>query len=118
MLGTSQGILYLCFVILAALPIALAHGLDDATDMMNMSRDTHSSMSMQNMESDPDVSNYCSYSEHTGLMYAHIILMIISWVVLMPLGKCICFEFTLLDLGSPVVAVMLSIARSRFTIVS
>lgn len=84
MLSTSRGILYLGFVILAGLPIALAHGSDDAA---NTSHSDHASMSMPNMEPMPDIPSYFSHPEHSGLMYAHIVLMVISWVILMPLGK-------------------------------
>ncbi|KAL2356106.1 integral membrane protein [Cryomyces antarcticus] len=42
--------------------------------------------------------SYFSVAEHAGLMYGHISLMVLAWVVVLP------------------VAVMFSIARSRFTI--
>jgi len=78
MLSTSRETLCLGFVILGTLPLALAHGPDHAADTDG----AHDSMNMPNMEP----TNYFSYPEHTKLMYAHIISMIVSWVILMPLG--------------------------------
>ncbi|KAG4222777.1 hypothetical protein PC116_g28750, partial [Phytophthora cactorum] len=80
-----------------AIPTILAHGHGDegATDMdMNMD------MSKEEPKPDPESypPTYFSHPEHVVEIYAHIALMVISWVVMLP------------------IAVMFSIARSRYTL--
>ncbi|KAK6953385.1 hypothetical protein Daesc_005688 [Daldinia eschscholtzii] len=83
--------------IAGAIPTILAHGHGDegATDMdMNMD------MSKEEPKPDPESypPTYFSHPEHVVEIYAHIALMVISWVVMLP------------------IAVMFSIARSRYTL--
>ncbi|KAI1501549.1 hypothetical protein F5X99DRAFT_418457 [Biscogniauxia marginata] len=57
-------------------------------------------MTAEEPKPDPDSypPTYFSHPEHAGVMYAHIALMVVSWVFVLP------------------IAVMFSIARSRFTL--
>ncbi|CAK7272866.1 hypothetical protein SEPCBS57363_005365 [Sporothrix epigloea] len=99
-------------LVLAIAPVVLAHGDDEG---MNMEMESSSSLDMT--EALPQAVNpttnsttdeaaivykptYFAHPEHAGLMYAHILLMTLAWVFALP------------------VAVMLSIARSRYTLPS
>jgi len=83
--------------IASALPLALAHGGEEHMDM-DMSMD--SAQSSADAPADLPVGNltYFGLPEHAGAMYGHIVLMVLAWVVILPVG------------------VMFSIARSRYTI--
>ncbi|PTD10660.1 hypothetical protein HYE67_006353 [Fusarium culmorum] len=82
---------------LALLPIVFAHG--DSQDMgkMNMGID-HNSNTTQSPKHQDYPNTYFAHSEHSGVIYAHISLMVISWVFILP------------------IAVMFSLTRSRFTL--
>ncbi|KAL0936701.1 uncharacterized protein CTRU02_208916 [Colletotrichum truncatum] len=86
---------------LGLVPLILAHGThEDGTDAMNMDMD-QSSHSSGPEEPKPDSSyppTYFALADHAGVMYAHIGAMVLAWVFVLP------------------VAVMLSIARSRYTL--
>ncbi|KAI1249848.1 hypothetical protein MGN70_009464 [Eutypa lata] len=88
--------------IVAALPTVLAHGGDHDDGGMDMGGDADMNMGgadeAANAEADPSQMSYFTYAEHTTAIYAHIALMVIGWVVLLP------------------IAVMFSIARSRYTL--
>ncbi|KAL7619961.1 hypothetical protein AAE478_010508 [Parahypoxylon ruwenzoriense] len=83
--------------LVGALPAVLAHGHDDegATNM-----DTDMDVSKEDPKPDPDSypPTYFSHTEHVAEIYAHIALMVISWIIMLP------------------TAVMFSIARSRYTL--
>ncbi|KAI2471155.1 hypothetical protein F4781DRAFT_143667 [Annulohypoxylon bovei var. microspora] len=74
-----------------ALPAALAHGNDDEGAM---------DMAKEDPKPDPNSypPTYFSHTEHVAEIYAHIALMVVSWVIMLP------------------IAVMFSIARSRYTL--
>lgn len=80
--------------VLGLVPAALAHGDEHAGDMdMDMGAPS---------EPKPDSEyppTYFSHTEYTGAVMTHVALMILGWVFVLP------------------VAVMLSIARSRYTLV-
>ncbi|KAI1862418.1 hypothetical protein JX265_009132 [Neoarthrinium moseri] len=84
-------------VVLGSLPAALAHG--DEHESMNMDGD----MAMGTEEPKPDAGSYpptyFTHPEHRGTIYAHIALMVLGWVFMLPTG------------------VMLSLAKSRYTLV-
>ncbi|CAK7236477.1 hypothetical protein SEUCBS140593_009632 [Sporothrix eucalyptigena] len=98
-------------LVLAVTPAVLAHGDDEG---MDMDMDMESGHGMEMPEPLPQAFNatlnstmngtitykptYFAHPEHVGLMYAHILLMTIAWVFALP------------------VAVMLSLARSRYTL--
>lgn len=74
------------------LPVVGAHGDDMDMDMnmdANAAPDPHSSdhhipVSASSWEIRP---SYCSHSGHASLMYGHIALMILSWVIVLPVGR-------------------------------
>ncbi|KAI2483278.1 hypothetical protein Ptr902_05595 [Pyrenophora tritici-repentis] len=78
-------------LLLELLPLAAAHGHGDGMDMS-----AHDAQPAQ--PQDNGFGGYWSLSEHASLMYWHIGLEILAWVVVLP------------------VAVMFSVARSRFTL--
>ncbi|KAI1808675.1 hypothetical protein F4811DRAFT_559066 [Daldinia bambusicola] len=95
---TQSALKALALVAIAgAIPTILAHGHDDEGAM-----DMNATMDMGKVEPKPDPESYpptyFSHSEHVVEIYAHIALMVISWVVMLP------------------TAVMFSIARSRYTL--
>lgn len=70
-------------VILGTVPTVLAHGNDDGA--MDVGMDT----SVE--EPKPDASSYepsyFTHPDHRGLIHAHVALMVIAWVVLLPIGE-------------------------------
>ncbi|PVH76018.1 integral membrane protein [Cadophora sp. DSE1049] len=85
-------------VLLTFASVALAHGHDD--DMtMNMGEPAHAPPpATPSNSAKPDT--YFQYGEHSALMLAHIVLMTIGWVFVLP------------------ISVMFSISRSRFSLSS
>ncbi|OLN87664.1 putative membrane protein C3B8.06 [Colletotrichum chlorophyti] len=88
-------------VAFGVVPLVLAHGAHgDAAGDMNV--DMGMDMSHSAVETKPDSHSYpptyFALADHAGLMYAHIVSMVLAWVFVLP------------------VAVMLSIARSRYTL--
>jgi len=78
-------------LLLELLPLTAAHGHGDGMDMS-----AHDAPEVQPQNS--GFGGYWSLSEHASLMYWHIGLEILAWVVILP------------------IAVMFSVARSRFTL--
>lgn len=64
--------------ILGALPAVLAHGDDEGEGMPAPQED-------QKLDSYPPT--YFSHPEHQGVMYAHIVLMVLGWVFVLPIGE-------------------------------
>ncbi|KAI0475015.1 hypothetical protein GGR56DRAFT_491399 [Xylariaceae sp. FL0804] len=95
---TALGLLALGAII-GALPVAFAHGDDEGGAMdMGTAGDMGADQPPPDEMSFPP--SYSTHPEHVGAIYAHIILMAIGWMVVLP------------------TAVMLSLARSRYTLVS
>ncbi|EPE03400.1 integral membrane protein [Ophiostoma piceae UAMH 11346] len=91
--------LYTGILLLAVAPSVLAHGDDEAMNMdMAMANDHGASIANTTEEVKVYPPTYFAHPEHRSLIYAHIILMTLAWVFALP------------------VAVMLSIARSRYTL--
>ncbi|KAH9880144.1 hypothetical protein J1614_002170 [Plenodomus biglobosus] len=82
-------------LLLAFATSVIAHGDAHDDDTMDMGGDTAPPAQLQD---DGRLQSYWSLSEHAMLMYWHIALEIVAWAVVLP------------------VAVMLSIARSRFVL--
>ncbi|RGP71831.1 hypothetical protein FLONG3_6945 [Fusarium longipes] len=79
-------------LVLVLLPIVVAHGDSKEMEMVHGSNTTHPAK-------DHDYTNtYFAHSEHSGVVYTHIALMVLSWVFILP------------------IAVMLSLAGSRYTL--
>lgn len=89
----------------AFLLIALGAARPDGNSDMNMNLD---------MEAEDNPQNYFALGEHSGSILAHIILEVISWCFILPVGK---FPISwLCHFKADRAAVMLSIAHSRYTI--
>lgn len=80
----SAARLLVATAVLAALPAALAHGDDDH---MDMSIDVAEQEPQQ--VSDAAGLTYFRLPEHTGAIYGHIALMLVAWIVVLPIGKCL-----------------------------
>lgn len=106
-------------VIAAALPAVLAHGDDEGGMDMDMGDDMDMPPKGEPEPAPEGYETYFAHQEHAAKMYAHIALMTVSWVLVLPVGKFtrlpqlrFCGRLTLLR----VAAVMFSIARSRYTL--
>ncbi len=120
---------------LAALPTALAHG-DENMTMGGGSGMEGMGEAAAPLPEEEYAPTYFAHPEHKGVIYAHIIMMIVSWVFLLPVGKTLsplppslCPKEWFIPLCSTAgefvananpgwKAVMLSLARSRYTLVS
>ncbi|KAI0165072.1 hypothetical protein GGR52DRAFT_93485 [Hypoxylon sp. FL1284] len=100
--ATRSALQLLALVAVAgALPAVLAHGDEGATDMdKDMNMNMNMNMTKADPKPDPDSypPNYFAHPEHVVEIYAHIVLMAIGWVFMLPL------------------AVLFSIAQSRYTL--
>ncbi|KAH8903898.1 hypothetical protein BR93DRAFT_940540 [Coniochaeta sp. PMI_546] len=83
--------------VLGLVPAALAHGDDDMK--MDMGMGANSTVD-QPLPEDEYPLTYFALGEHTAAIYGHIGLMVIAWVFMLP------------------VAIMLSLARSRYTLIA
>lgn len=64
---------------------AYAHGHDDGMDGMDMGGEKSQS---QDAENDPyNDPSYAGLSSHSGMMMAHIGLMVLAWFFILPVGK-------------------------------
>jgi hypothetical protein len=72
--------------LLSFLPAAIAHGHDEdmSMDIGMPKRPTIPSNSSSDV-SEP--LSYFQYGKHTGLMFAHIFLMTLAWVFVLPIGE-------------------------------
>ncbi|KAF5018954.1 hypothetical protein F66182_9043 [Fusarium sp. NRRL 66182] len=86
-------------LLLVLLPVAVAVAHGGGSEHMDMDVGRGANTTQPSMDADyPDT--YFTYTEHTGILYTHIALMVLAWVFVLP------------------VAVMLSIANSRFNILA
>lgn len=87
---SAWSLLFAAALVLCALPAVLAHGDEHAAAGADMEMDMDMDMSAED-SSKPDAGSYAptyfTHPEHRGLIYAHIGLMVLSWVVILPLGK-------------------------------
>ncbi|KAB5533595.1 hypothetical protein GE09DRAFT_1040141 [Coniochaeta sp. 2T2.1] len=86
--------------LLGLVPATLAHGGDDEGMNMDMGGMGANSTADQPLPEGEYPPTYFALREHTAAIYGHIGLMVIAWVLMLP------------------VAVMLSLARSRYTLVA
>jgi len=72
-------------LLLEALPLAVAHGSehDDGKMDMDMGGGPEAPAS-----ADSKPMSYWSLTDHVGVMYTHILLMSLAWVVVLPVGEC------------------------------
>ena len=73
-------------LLLASLPIVVTHthGNDGSVMAALKSASTNTTLSATNTAS---LESYFAYSEHGGLMLAHIVLMTVAWVFVLPIGE-------------------------------
>lgn len=77
-------------LLLALLPAVTAHGGGESMDMdmgmgMGMGHGGSTTTQPPNSQGYPDT--YFAHTEHTGVIYTHIALMVLSWVFILPIGK-------------------------------
>lgn len=73
-------------VLLALASAAGAHGHDAE---MNLETGLPSRPTLPSTSGAPNTGpqSYFQYGEHTGLLMAHILLMVVAWVFVLPIGK-------------------------------
>jgi len=71
--------------LLSFLPAAIAHG-QDADMTMEMGQPSRPIISSTTGSEVAEPLSYFQYTEHTGLMFAHILLMVVAWVFVLPIG--------------------------------
>ncbi|KAK2757689.1 hypothetical protein FQN54_004658 [Arachnomyces sp. PD_36] len=106
MRSTASSLIYLAAPLLLALADALPHDDHHSTGMdMNMGGGTdsgHMGSAPSNHTADPDdqdhLMSYFAYQKHSGMIMAHIVIMVLAWFFTLPIG------------------VMFSIARSRLAL--
>jgi uncharacterized protein DUF2427 len=79
------------FVVLALLPAALGHGDEhghDAAMGHSMADEGHDHAAPDApTPGDEYPDTYFALADHAGLMYAHIALMILAWIFVLPVGE-------------------------------
>ncbi len=70
-------------LLLALLPVVIAHGDEHNGDSMDMSPQSGPAPVAQQ---DGVPQSYWRLSEHASLMYWHVALEILAWVVILPVG--------------------------------
>jgi hypothetical protein len=108
--------------VLGLIPAALAHGDDEAMNMnMNMTE------AAVPLAEDQYALTYFAHPDHSGTLLAHIVLMSAAWVFVLPVGKrtrtlplprLASHDPSLTTSLGTRTAVMLSLARSRYTLLT
>jgi hypothetical protein len=73
-------------VLLGLASVAVAHGHDEDMNM-DMGDPAIARPTITSAANVVAPSTYFRYGEHSGLMMAHIVLMTIAWVFILPIGK-------------------------------
>jgi len=73
-------------VLLGFASAAGAHGHDGDTNM-EMAGPSRPTIATASDNSDAGPQSYFQYGEHSGLLIAHILLMILGWMFILPIGK-------------------------------
>lgn len=73
-------------LLLGLAPLVVAHGDDEHGGGMDM--DMAAAPSPSPAVTDGKPPSYWSHPEHAGLMYMHILLMTVGWVMVLPIGMC------------------------------
>ena len=89
--GAGAGTLLPSLLALTLSPLLVAaHGAHKPSDeTMNMDMGMGMDMSKDVKPAEPVeyLPTYFAHTEHTGLLYAHIFIMIAAWVFVLPTGK-------------------------------
>lgn len=68
--------------------MAVAHGDSESMDSMKMGMGmAHGSNTTQPPKNNDYPDTYFAHTEHSGVIYTHIALMVLSWVFILPVGK-------------------------------
>ena len=86
-------------LLLGSVPVSLGHGHgnDGADNSIVNSTSLNATSTAKNVAAE----SYFSYQEHGGLALSHIVLMMIAWVFVLPIGRMIVSS----DLGLKLMAV-------------
>jgi hypothetical protein len=80
-------VLAIAALLLEVLPLVAAHGDENDVPMDNAQQDL--------VDNDGASRSYWSLSEHATLMYWHIALEILAWIVILPVGEFSSIIFSL-----------------------
>lgn len=89
-LPSRNSVIFTGVVLLGFISSVAAHGDDEHGDMsmdlggMSDSRPTIATATNGTMA---EPASYFQLTEHTGLMFAHILLMTLGWVFVLPIGE-------------------------------
>jgi hypothetical protein len=75
--------------VLGLIPAALAHGEHMSEDMatdMAMDTGTDGTGESSKLPEDQYPPTYFGYAEHRSVIYAHISVMVLAWVIMLPVG--------------------------------
>lgn len=79
--GTS-----VCALLSGLVPIAAAHAHDD--NIATSSMEHHNSLNQSTADAIiAGLPSYFHFSDHSAVMFAHIVLMCVAWVFVLPLGE-------------------------------
>jgi hypothetical protein len=84
--SSSRFVTLVGVVLIGLVSVAVAHGEDEDMSMdMGMGRPEITKPMDATVTAVPNT--YFNYGEHTGLLLAHVLLMTIGWVFVLPIGK-------------------------------
>jgi hypothetical protein len=76
-----------CILLLELLPLAIAHGHGDGDMAMEMGESSNSRPTIPPQAAMDGPQSYFQYGDRSGLMLAHIVLMTLAWVFVLPIGE-------------------------------
>ena len=78
-----------CILLLGLLPFAIAHGHGhgDGDTAMEMGESSNSRPTIPPHAATDGPQSYFQYGDRSGLMLAHIVLMTLAWVFVLPIGE-------------------------------
>lgn len=75
-------------VVLGIVPLAVAHGAHEAgADAMEMDMGMAHGADEPKAESKSYPPTYFALADHVGIMYAHIGVMVLAWIFVLPIGE-------------------------------
>ena len=82
-------------LLLGVIPSVVAHGHGETENMsMDMGGMSSAKPTIASVVNDTMIepASYFQLTEHAGLMFAHILLMTIGWVFVLPIGEYFCLS--------------------------